>query len=180
MTRIHKTHQKFRRAYERVIIDFPREAAWARTVFTSIDTTAKLFAGALQSQTRRIPPVSIWLAGPAGCGKTTTQKQLIHDIDKLVAQIIDSDKSDDLDRNILADHASRPSTFTRNCMEAAPEFDDGYNNARHVSFEEAFSPVDTATNTVWMKKIFSWIDEQPLACNMAFAKGERYVDSPFV
>lgn len=179
--RMNKLRNEMGQCYDKLLIDYPSDHAWARTVYDSVVTQCKKYTGQVLSQQARIAPVSVWFSGKSATGKTTAQKQLIKDIDHYFSDILrDNDNFDPETKILLASHAAKPSTYTRNCATSKPEYDDGYNNARFAIFEECQTPKDEKINVEWMRVLMQWVDTEPLMCNMAYSKAEVYVDSPFV
>lgn len=129
----------------------------------------------------RVKPVTILMAGKAGCGKTFTQNVLVQEVISRACDLIaDFDpKSPDL-ANLKA-LGKTPTKFSYNCINGKAEYDDGYRNQPFVCYEELGTVTNQEQQRQWLGKFFAASDSEPYLLNMAFAdKGKRYFNSPFV
>lgn len=176
---LRRDEKEMTKCYTYLISAFPKRANNYTTVYNHAVKRCAQFAGSVQGMQGRIKPVTLSLSGPAGCGKTTVQRSLEKDIMSVVSSLL-ADSTDD-DVRIFAEHATRPASFSRNCVESTPEYDDGYCNPMFYVLEEYLTLKDKKISVEWAAKMLRYADSGPLLLNFAFgAKGTKYFDSPFV
>lgn len=176
---LRKDEKEMTKCYTYLISAFPKRATTYTTVYNHAVKRCAQFAGSVQGMQGRIKPVTLTMNGPAGCGKTTVQRSLEKDIMSVVSSLLAG--STDNDARIFAEHATRPASFSRNCVESTPDFDDGYCNPMFYVLEEYLTLKDKKINVEWAAKLIRYADSGPLLLNFAFgAKGTKYFDSPFV
>ena len=127
----------------------------------------------------RMKPVVICLSGGSATGKTMTQKGLIDHVPKIVYRLLSADELR-RDLPIYASHARRASSLSVNCMGEKCEFDDGYMDPLFYCFEEYQTSKLVEVKTQWANHFMKCCDDQPLMLNMAFEKGQKHFNSPFV
>lgn len=167
------------RVYNFLILSTPAKGNQFTLIMNAIQKRTAKYAGTVQGMLGRIKPVVLALSGPAGVGKSTIQRRLEKDIMSYITHILAGATGPDI--QIFAEHASRPSSFSRNCVELTPEYDDGYCNPMFFVLEEYQTLKDNTVNTQWASKMLRYADSGPLLLNFAFGeKGTRYFDSPFI
>lgn len=176
---LRKDEKEMTKCYTYLISAFPKRATTYTTIYNHAVKRCAQFAGSVQGMQGRIKPVTLTMNGPAGCGKTTVQRSLEKDIMSVVSSLL-ADSTDN-DARIFAEHATRSASFSRNCVESTPDFDDGYCNPMFYVLEEYLTLKDKQINVEWAAKLIRYADSGPLLLNFAFgAKGTKYFDSPFV
>lgn len=165
--------------YHYLILATPAKANQFTTIFSAIQKRTARYAGNVQGMQGRIKPIVLCMSGSAGVGKTTVQRRLEKDIMSYISMVLKDAQGDDV--AVFAEHATRPSSFSRNCVEMTPEYDDGYCNPFFFILEEFQTMKSTEVNTQWAAKLLRYADSGPLLLNFAFGeKGTRYFDSPFI
>lgn len=169
-----------RKCYDNCLILCPAEMQKMKTQFQHIEDRCRNFYAASYGSDRRIKPVSIIMRGPPGCGKSQTQEHIIKQIMNVVIAASEI-KETDSDYSVIQEHATRPSSLTRNCIGDAPKFDDGYCYQLFMILEEFQTSKSEELKFQWFNKLMRYIDDAPCPLDMAFKdKGSVYFNSPFV
>lgn len=176
---LRKDEKEMTRCYSYLIAAFPKRANNYTTIYNHVVKRCAVFAGSVQGMQGRIKPVTLIMRGPAGCGKTTVERALQKDIMCVISKLLEGSTDDDA--RVFAEHAARPASFCRNCVEGTPDFDDGYCNPMFYVLGEYLTLKDKTISVEWAAKLIRYADSDPLLLNFAFgAKGTKYFDSPFV
>ena len=169
-----------RKCYDNCLILCPAEMSKIKTQYQHIEDRCRNFYAASYGSDRRIKPVSILMRGPPGCGKSQTQEHFIKQIMNVAIAASDI-KETDSDYQIIQEHATRPSSLTRNCIGEAPKHDDGYCYQLFMILEEFQTSKSEELKAEWFNKFMKYIDDAPCPLEMAFKdKGSVYFNSPFV
>lgn len=175
--RITSEFLRMERSYPALLSDGKRSQA-RTTLYKHLESKVRPWVAGVKNGAPRVKPVVIVLSGTSGTGKTSAQKGLVAHVPQQLAAIFEGKDREDV--SIYAAHARMSTSYSIPCLGQKNEFDDGYRDPLFYCLEEYQTTKIDALKTEWFNHFMKCIDDQPYPLNMAFDKGNRYFNSPFV
>lgn len=175
--RITSEFLRMEKSYPALLADGKRSQA-RTTLYKHLEAKVRPWVAGVKNGAPRLKPVVIVLSGTSGTGKTSAQKGLIAHVPQQLATIFEGKEREDV--SIYAAHARMSTSYSVPCLGQKNEFDDGYRDPLFYCLEEYQTTKIDALKTEWFNHFMKCIDDQPYPLNMAFDKGNRYFNSPFV
>lgn len=175
---ITEQHQRMELCYP-ALLAYDNDANKNRTaLYNHLHKKAAPWLAGSKAGDTRMKPIAIVLFGGACCGKTTAQNNLVRDVPTQLAALFQT--CDRSETSIFAAHGRMSSVHGVPCLGKKTEFEDGYRDQLFYAFEEYLTSKSAAIKAEWALHFMKCIDSQPYPLNMAFDKGNRYFNSPFV